>query len=166
MPARIRKLFASALSSDIDPQRRRALGAMAATATAAALPVHAATLGASDGHADFAQIAFSLAGVATVPAILLEACTTEFEREFGGDALIDFVRACGKLDALALAAPLPDATIEKQARWIVTFLYTGEVVRNGKPEAVWYPWCLAWQVTRFAKPPGMCGGVFGWWTAK
>jgi hypothetical protein len=139
---------------------------MAATATAAALPVHAATLGAMDGNADFVQIALSLAGVATVPAILLDACTAEFERAFGGDALIDFVRSCGKLDAQALAAPFPDATIEKQARWIVTFLYTGEVVRNGMPEAVWYPWCLAWQATPFAKPPGVCGGTFGWWTAK
>jgi Membrane bound FAD containing D-sorbitol dehydrogenase len=164
MPARVRRLFLPAPSPDIDLHRRRALGAMAATA--AALPAHAATLGAVDGYADFAQIAFSLAGVATVPAILLEACAAEFERAFGGDALIDFVRACGKLDAQALAAPLPDATIEKQVRWIVTFLYTGEVVRNGKPEAVWYPWCVAWQATRFAKPPGVCGGTFGWWTTK
>ena len=166
MPARIRKRVWPATDTDTDPKRRRALGAMVATATAAALPVRAATLGAMDGYADFAQIAFSLAGVATVPAILLEACTAEFEREFGGDALIAFVRACGKLDAQALVAPLPDATLEKQARWIVTFLYTGEVVRDGKPEAVWYPWCLAWQATRFAKPPGICGGAFGWWTAK
>lgn len=164
MRGRIRKLFGSAPAPEPDAQRRRTLGAIAATA--AALPAHAATLGAVDGYADFAQIAFVLAGVATVPAILLEACTAEFEREFGGDALIDFVRACGKLDVQALAAPLPDATIEKQARWIVTFLYTGQVVRNDKPEAVWYPWCLAWQVTRFAKPPGVCGGAFGWWTAK
>jgi hypothetical protein len=139
---------------------------MAATAMGAGLPGHAATLGAADGYASFAQIAFSLAGVATIPDILLDACTAEFEREFGGDALIAFVRACGTLDAQALVAPLPDATVEKQARWIVNFLYTGEVARNGKTEAVWYPWCVAWQATRFAKPPGVCGGVFGWWTAK
>ena len=146
--------------------RRRALGAMAGAAAGAALPGYAATLGATDGQKSFAQIAFSLAGVATIPLILLEACTAEFEREFGGDALVRFVRACERLDAQSLAAPLGDATLETQARWIVKFLYTGEVVRDGQTEAVWYPWCVAWQATRFAKPPGVCGGAFGWWTAK
>jgi Membrane bound FAD containing D-sorbitol dehydrogenase len=146
--------------------RRRALGAMAGAAAGAAMPGYAATLGATDGQRSFAQIAFSLAGVATIPVILLEACTAEFERQFGGDALVRFVRACERLDAQSLAAPLGDATLEKQARWIVKFLYTGEVVRDGQTEAVWYPWCLAWQATRFAKPPGVCGGAFGWWTAK
>jgi Membrane bound FAD containing D-sorbitol dehydrogenase len=166
MLGRIRELFRAVSAMGINQQRRRVLGTIAATAAGAAMPGHAATLGATDGYASFAQIAHSLAGVATVPPILLEACTSEFEREFGDDALIGFVRACGRLDAQALAAPLPDPTLEKQARWIVNFLYTGEVVRNGKLEAVWYPWCVAWQATRFAKPPGVCGGVFGWWTAK
>lgn len=166
MLARIRKLLRPTPMRDTNQQRRRALGAMAATATGAAMPGYAATLGAADGYASFAQIAFALAGVATIPPILLEACTSEFERQFGSDALIGFVRACGKMDAQALAAPLPDATRERQARWIVNFLYTGEVVRNGKTEAVWYPWCVAWQATRFTKPPGVCGGAFGWWTAR
>jgi hypothetical protein len=163
---RIRELFRPAPTPGTDAQRRRALGVLAATATGAAMPGYAATLGAADGYASFAQVAFSLAGVATVAPVLLEACTAEFEREFGADALVGFARACGRLDAQALAAPLPDATLEKQARWIVKFLYTGEVVRSGKMEALWYPWCVAWQATRFAKPPGVCGGAFGWWTAK
>ena len=98
---------------------------MAGAAAGAALPGYAATLGATDGQKSFAQIAFSLAGVATIPVILLEACTAEFEREFGGDALVRFVRACERLDAQSLAAPLGDATLEMQARWIVKFLYTG-----------------------------------------
>jgi hypothetical protein len=146
--------------------RRRALGAMAAAAAGATVPAHAITLGAAAGQQRFAQIAFTLAGVATVPQILLEACAVEFEREYGGDALVSFVRSCAVLDAQALAAPLPDATLEAQARWVVKFLYSGEVVRNGQTQAVWYPWCLAWQATRFAKPPGVCGGAFGWWTAR
>jgi hypothetical protein len=162
--ALLRKLFRPSASPFA--ARRRALGGMAAAAASATLPLRAATLGATDGRQGFAQIAFSLAGVATVPDILLDACTAEFERQFGGDALVRFVRACEALDAQSLAAPLADAAIEAQARWIVKFLYTGEVVRNGRTQATWYPWCLAWQATRFAKPPGVCGGAFGWWTAR
>jgi hypothetical protein len=158
------KLFRSPASPN--GARRRALGGIAAAAVTATVPARAATLGAADGRRSFAQIAFTLAGVATIADVLLDACTAEFERQFGGDALVRFVRACDGLDAQSLVAPLPDATIEAQARWIVKFLYTGEVVRNGRTEATWYPWCLAWQATRFAKPPGVCGGAFGWWTAK
>jgi hypothetical protein len=143
--------------------RRHALSAVAAAAAGFALPTRSATLGANDGEQSFRQIAVALSGQATVPGLLLDAAATEFERNFGADALVRFVRTCERLDAQALAAPLPDAASEAQARWLVKFLYTGEVMRDGKAEAVWYPWCLAWQATRFAKPPGVCGGTFGWW---
>jgi hypothetical protein len=144
--------------------RRQALGAAAAAAAGFALPVRSATLGADDGQRGFRQIALALSGQATAPELLLDAAAAEFERTYGGDALVRFVRTCEGLDSQALAAPLPDAASEAQARWLVKFLYTGEVMRNGQAEAVWYPWCLAWQAARFAKPPGVCGGAFGWWT--
>ena len=146
--------------------RRRALGAVAAAAAGTVLPARSATLGAADGQQDFLQIALALSGQATIPGILLDASAAEFERTFGGDALVRFVRACGQLDALALAAPMRDAALEAQARWLVRFLYTGEVVRDGVAQAGWYPWCLAWQAARFTKPPGICGGTFGWWTTR
>ena len=60
--------------------RRRAIGAMAAAAAGAMVPVRAATLGAADGRRSFGQIAFDLAGVATVPDILLEACSAAIRR--------------------------------------------------------------------------------------
>ena len=165
MATRWRKL-ADAANMPASAARRHALGAVAATAAGLALPAKSATLGAVDGQQSFIQIASALSGQATIPAILLDASAAEFERTFGGDALVRFVRACERLDAQALAAPMRDAAIEAQARWLVKFLYTGEVVRDGVTQAVWYPWCLAWQAASFTKPPGICGGTFGWWTTR
>ena len=165
MIATTRRGFAGP-ATPLSASRRHALGAVAAAAAGFALPAGSATLGANDGQQSFLQIALALSGQATIPTVLLDASAAEFERTFGGDALVRFVRACEGLDAQALASALPDATIEAQARWLVKFLYTGEVTRDGRTQAVWYPWCLAWQAARFAKPPGVCGGKFGWWTTK
>jgi Membrane bound FAD containing D-sorbitol dehydrogenase len=155
---------AAGAASVSSASRRHALGAAAGAAAGFALPATSATLGVNSGQQSFLQIAVALSGQAAIPALLLDASAAEFERAFGGDALVRFVRACEGLDAQALASALPDATLEAQARWLVAFLYTGEVMRDGQLQAVWYPWCLAWQAARFAKPPGVCGGPFGWWT--
>jgi hypothetical protein len=64
------------------------------------------------------------------------------------------------LDRIADAEP----ALRAQAAFVATFLYTGEVVRDGVTSAKYYPWCLSWKAVTFASAPGTCGGPgFGHW---
>jgi hypothetical protein len=125
-------------------------------------PSFAAALGT--GSSSFAAIARQLGGIASVSPFILDAADVEFAQAYGFTAQAAFVKALqsGPLDARIAEA---GDEIQAQARFVVQFLYTGEVVRDGETKAVYYPWCLAWQALTFASAPGLCGGpAFGHWT--
>ena len=78
-------------------------------------------------------------------------------------ASVTFVAALG-------TGPLPDRiaeagpALQAHVAFVATFLYTGEIVRDGITTAKYYPWCLSWKAVTFASAPGICGGPgFGHW---
>ncbi|WP_105402555.1 MULTISPECIES: hypothetical protein [Neorhizobium] len=111
----------------------------------------------------FADIARQIGGVTDVSPYLIEAAEYEFVLAYGPDAKRIFVTALDTgplLDRIADAEP----ALQAQAAFVATFLYTGEVVRDGVTSAKYYPWCLSWKAVTFASAPGTCGGPgFGHW---
>ncbi|WP_105437023.1 hypothetical protein [Neorhizobium sp. T25_13] len=111
----------------------------------------------------FADIARQIGGVTDVSPYLIEAAEYEFVLAYGPDAKGIFVAALDTgplLDRIADAEP----ALQAQAAFVATFLYTGEVVRDGVTSAKYYPWCLSWKAVTFASAPGTCGGPgFGHW---
>ena len=121
----------------------------------------ARALGARDSA--FADIARQIGGVTDVSPYLIEAAEYEFVLAHGPDAREIFVAALST-GPLADRIAEAEAAVQAQVAFVATFLYTGEVVRDGVTTAKYYPWCLSWHAVTFASAPGICGGPgFGHW---
>lgn len=122
---------------------------------------HAFGLGSKD--AAFEDVVRQIGGIADISPYLLEGVSVEFVNAYGAEARGTFTRtlSSGSLqDRLATAQP----EIKAQVAFVARLLYTGEVTREGKQIALYYPWCLAWRSLAFSKAPGLCGGpAFGHW---
>lgn len=127
------------------------------------VPAAAKARALGDRDQAFADIARQIGGVSDVSPYLIEAAEYEFVLVHGDEAKDAFVAALGTgalTDRIAESAP----AVQTQAAFVATFLYTGEIVRDGVTIAKYYPWCLSWKAVTFATAPGICGGPgFGHW---
>lgn len=123
---------------------------------------YAAPLGPAAGNRSFEDAARQIAGVSTVPQILLDAAESGFVDKYGRAARNAFANAIA--DAPLERALAGDDVLQEQAAFVANLLYIGEVTRNGATSVDYYPWSLAWSSLAFTKAPGICGGpAFGHW---
>jgi hypothetical protein len=135
--------------------------AFLATLPGAPSATHA--FGLSSKDAAFENVVRQIGGIADISPYLLEGVSAEFLQIYGAEARSAFTRtlSSGPLQDRIVAAP---DDIKMQAAFVAKLLYTGEVTREGKQVALYYPWCLAWRSLTFATAPGLCGGPsFGHW---
>ena len=126
-------------------------------------PSAAMAFGLAQGDEAFENVVRQIGGIADISPYLLGAVHAEFRTAHGPEAQAAFARALSSGPIETRIASSSDE-IKAQAAFVARLLYTGEVERNGKPVALYYPWCLAWRSLTFAKAPGLCGGpVFGHW---
>lgn len=127
------------------------------------MPSAARAFGLAEGDAAFENVVRQIGGVGDISPYLLGGVDSEFQLVYGTEAKAEFVRvlSSGSLDARIAAAP---ADTKAQVAFVARLLYTGEVTRDGRQVALYYPWCLAWKSLTFATAPGLCGGpAFGHW---
>lgn len=126
-------------------------------------PTAGVTAGLGGGSSAFAEIVRQIGGVADISPYMLSAAEYEFAQAFDPGARGALLQALGTgsiEDRMAVA----DDELKTQVQFIARFLYTGEVTRDGRTSADYYPWCLAWKSLTFATAPGLCGGAeFGHW---
>lgn len=130
----------------------------------ALLPVagHAAPLGSAAGSRAFSDAALQIAGVGNVPQLLLDAAESAFLTKYGRAARNAFADKLGAGPIGEVIAADPE--LRAQSAFVASFLYTGEVTKDGKTSVDYYPWALAWSSLSFTKAPGICGGpAFGHW---
>ncbi|MGE0680179.1 MAG: sugar dehydrogenase complex small subunit [Candidatus Binatia bacterium] len=59
---------------------------------------------------------------------------------------------------------LAAAHLDQLAKSIVAAFYSGQIVQGNETQFVTYWDALVWQAVKsFTKPPGICGGSFGYW---
>lgn len=59
---------------------------------------------------------------------------------------------------------LAAAHLDQLAQSIIAAFYSGQIVQGNETQLVTYWDALVWQaVESFTKPPGICGGSFGYW---
>lgn len=113
--------------------------------------------------AQFAAILHQIGGLADISPHLIRAADHELEQAYGSQARSRLVRALGR-GVLKERLAQADEPIKEQVRFLARLLYTGEITRNGRTQAIYYPWCLAWRALSFATTPGLCAGPgFGHW---
>jgi hypothetical protein len=128
-----------------------------------AAPTAAHGFGLSSKDAAFDNVVRQIGGIGDISPYLLQGVSTEFLQVYGADARGAFTRtlSSGSLQERVAQAP---SDIKAQVAFVAKLLYTGEVTREGKQVALYYPWCLAWRSLAFATAPGLCGGpAFGHW---
>lgn len=132
-------------------------------ATLPGAPSAAHAFGLSSKDAAFENVVRQIGGIGDISPYLLAGVAAEFLQVYGAEARGAFTRelSSGSLEDRIAVAP---ADIKAQVAFVAKLLYTGEVTREGKQVALYYPWCLAWRSLTFATAPGLCGGpAFGHW---
>lgn len=132
-------------------------------ATLPGAPTAANAFGLNSRDVAFENVVRQIGGIADISPYLLQGVAAEFLDVYGAGERVAFTRALssGSLEDRVAAAP---ADIKAQVTFVAKLLYTGEVTREGKQVALYYPWCLAWRSLTFATAPGLCGGpAFGHW---
>ena len=126
-------------------------------------PSAAHAFGLSSKDAAFENVVRQIGGIGDISPYLLDGVSAEFLQVYGVEARGAFARtlSSGPLQERIASAP---ADIRGQVAFVARLLYTGEVAREGRQVALYYPWCLAWRSLVFATTPGLCGGpAFGHW---
>lgn len=102
----------------------------------------------------------TMAGARVAP-VLLSHAKEALEAEVGQETVARLLSAALTRDADSIVRPFEDDTLEAAARRFVEIVYTGQL---GPDDMTGFQQSLAWQVLDFAKPPGVCGPGFGWWS--
>jgi hypothetical protein len=132
-------------------------------ATLPGAPSAAQAFGLSSKDAAFDNVVRQIGGIGDISPYLLDGVSAEFLHVYGAEARGTFTRALASGSLQERISKAPD-DIKAQVAFVAKLLYTGEVTRDGRQVAVYYPWCLAWRSLAFAKAPGLCGGpAFGHW---